>query len=126
MEKLRILLIDDEEIVLIGWREELKSVGYDIRMALDGERALEMLKEEKADIVITDLVMPNMDGVEVCKRIKALHPETVVVFVSGHPQEIEKKQMDFIRAGGRDELLRKPILKDEILDVIKKITKEME
>ena len=81
-------------------------------------------RQYATDLVSTDLVMPNMDGVEVCRRVKALSPETDVVFVSGHPREIEKHHMNFLKEGGRDEFLRKPIFENEILEVTKKIFKE--
>ena len=63
MEKLRILLVDDEAIIVIGWQKELEPEGYDVRTALTGQEAVAMAKEEKPDIVITDLVIPDMNGV---------------------------------------------------------------
>ena len=121
MKKNKILLVDDEEIVLAGWQEVLESSGYDVRTALSGKEALEIVNKEKPDIVFTDLVMPDMNGIEVCKRIKEIYPDLDVVFVSGHPLEIEKYLMDFLNAGGRDEYLRKPLYKEEILKITKQI-----
>lgn len=117
----KILLIDDDETVLALWEEQFKSAGYHVRAALNGEKAIDMIKKERADIVFTDLFMPKMNGVEVCRRIKELCPDTEVVFVSGHPQEIEKHLMDFIKAGGRDEYLRKPLFENEMLEITEKI-----
>jgi YesN/AraC family two-component response regulator len=121
MNKLRILLVDDEAIILIGWQKELEPEGYDVRTALTGREAVEMAKEEKPDIVITDLVIPDMNGVEICRKIKEMYPDTNVVLVSGHPVETKNYVMDFINAGGRDEYLRKPLIEDEIRNTIKKI-----
>ncbi|GBE06499.1 MAG TPA: response regulator [Nitrospirae bacterium] len=125
MGKGNILLVDDEEIVLVGWREELKSAGYTVRTASNPQKAIDMVREEKPDIVFTDLAMPKMDGVEVCRQIKAIYPDTEVVFVSGHPQEIEVHLMDFVNAGGRDEYLRKPLLENELIEVTEKICREL-
>jgi CheY-like chemotaxis protein len=124
MKRVKILLVDDEEIILVGWQEALEPSGYMVRTSLSGKKAVEMAREEKPDIVVTDLVMPGMSGVEVCKKIKEMYPDTEVVFVSGHPHETEKQMMDFLKAGGRDEFLRKPLFKDEIIKVIEKITRE--
>ena len=124
MGKARILLVDDEEIVLVGWKEELKAVGYDVRTATSGKKAIEIAKEEMPDIVVTDLVMPEMNGVEVCRNLREMYPDLEVLFVSGHPIETEKRLIDFIEAGGRDEFLRKPFLKKELIDVIEKIINE--
>jgi CheY-like chemotaxis protein len=121
VEKTRILLVDDEAIILLGWQKELESEGYDVKTALSGRAAVELAKEEKPDIVITDLVMSEMNGVEVCRQIKEMYPDTKVVFVSGHPLETQKHLMPFINAGGTDEYLRKPLLEDEITKTVKKI-----
>ncbi len=125
MKRNRILLIDNDEIVLVGLKEELKSAGYNVRTALSGEKAIEMIKEERTDIVFTDLVMPGMNGVEICKRLKTLYPDIVVILISGHPKEIEKHQIDFNTAGGIDEFLRKPLLENEILEIAEKTFRKL-
>ncbi len=124
MEKRKILLVDDEELVLVGWREVLETAGYQVRTALSGKKAVEMAKEEKPDIVITDLVMAEMNGVDVCREIKKTFPDVDVLLVSGHPDEIRKCQMDFMLAGGRDVFLRKPLLNEELVDTVKSILSE--
>ena len=122
--KVKILIADDEELILIGWKKELESEGYEVRTALNGKEAVDEAAREKPDIVITDLIMPEIDGVEVCRKIKEMYPDTDVVFVSGHPVQTEKQIMDFISAGGRDEYLRKPLLENEIRDVIKGLVED--
>ena len=71
-----------------------------------------------------NLVMPNMNGVEVCKNIKKISPDIEVVFVSGHPSELETHIVDFISSGGREEYLRKPLIENELIDAVNKIIKE--
>ncbi len=124
MGKIKILIVDDEELILLGWKKELESEGYEVRTASNGKEAVDEAAKEKPDIVITDLIMPGMNGVEVCAKIKEMYPDTEVVFVSGHPVQTEKQIMDFIAAGGRDEYLRKPLLENEVRDVIKTIVEE--
>jgi len=123
MKKADILIVDDEKILLEGWKEELTLAGYSVKTAESGKEALEMIKDDKPDIVITDLVMPGMNGVEVCRQVKGIYPDVEVLFVSGHPREIEKHLMDFLKAGGRDEFLRKPMIENELIEVIEKVTK---
>ncbi len=124
MGKVIILLVDDEAIALSGWKFSLESAGYYVKTALSGGNALEIIEEEKPDIVFTDLIMPNMNGVEVCKNIKAIYPDIEVVLMSGHPGELEKHLTDFLEVGGRNECLRKPMLKDEIIEIADKIVIE--
>ena len=69
--------------------------------------------------------MPEMGGVEFCGKIKEMYPDTEVVFVSGHPTQTEKQIMDFIDAGGRDEYLRKPLLADELLSVVRDLAENV-
>ena len=121
MNKISILLVDDDELILLGWQKELETECYDIRTASSGNEAVELATEAKPDIVITDLVMPGMNGVEVCTRIKDIHPDTEVVLVSGEPLEVQDHLMKFLSAGGTDEFLRKPIIDDELRTTVGKI-----
>lgn len=124
MPPVKILLVDDEEIIRVAWTAELETAGYQVRSASRGEQALQLAKEERPDIVITDLVMPGISGVEVCRELKEIYPDVEVVFVSGHPSELEKNLLNFIRVGGREEFLRKPLLEDELIRTIEKVVKE--
>src|SRR5438128_11201504 len=69
-EHKRILVVDDEPQITRVLRTSLSSHGYDIRVANDGETALEIMKDWPPDLVITDLSMPNMDGLELCRRLR--------------------------------------------------------
>ncbi len=124
MAKASILLVDDSEIFLRGWQVALESADFKVRTTTRGEKAVEMASEYKPDIVVTDLVMPGMNGVDVCRSIKEISQEIEVVLISGYPDEIKKYQLDFIKAGGRDEFLRKPLFEEEIIEAVKKILRE--
>ena len=71
VEKQRVLVVDDEPQITRVLRTVLSSHGYDVRTAAEGEAAYAVFGEWKPDLVITDLVMPRMDGVELCRRIRA-------------------------------------------------------
>jgi YesN/AraC family two-component response regulator len=124
--KARILIVDDEALILLGWEHSLKSAGYDVKTALTGKEAIEITLEQKPDIVITDLIIPEMNGVELCRRIKTISPETEVVLISGHPEEIYNYQRDFISAGGRDTVLIKPLSVIEMIKAVETIMREKE
>ncbi|MDD4956862.1 MAG: response regulator [Candidatus Omnitrophica bacterium] len=127
MLKGRILVVDDEEIILMGIKGELEACGHEVVTVSNGKQALELVSEARFDIAFVDLVMPGLNGVEVCKGIKKEHPDTEVVLISGHPSEIFKYQMDFYKAGGRDEVLRKPfVLGNELSRVVDNILREKE
>jgi two-component system KDP operon response regulator KdpE len=75
----RILVVDDEPQITRVLRTSLSSQGYDIRVANDGETALEILKDWTPDLVITDLSMPNMDGLELCQRLRAKSQLPIII-----------------------------------------------
>ena len=86
--------------------------------------AIEIAHKQKPDIVITDLIMPGMNGVELCRRIKEVSPATEVVLLSGHPEAVNKYQRDFVSAGGRDTILSKPLSIVEMIGAVETIMGE--
>ena len=64
--KARVLIVDDEALILLGGQSSLQSAGYEVKTALNGKAAMEIVRKQKPDIVITDLSMPEIDGVELC------------------------------------------------------------
>ncbi|MBW2486789.1 MAG: response regulator [Deltaproteobacteria bacterium] len=84
MEAYSILLVDDDPFILEGIGADLESQGFKLTEANSGGRALELLAKQKFDLVITDLVMENVDGIQVLKEAKALHPDTMVIILTGY------------------------------------------
>jgi len=118
MEK--ILLIDDEEDIIRVLSMSLRSDGYDVVTALSGKEGLEVFEKESPDIILTDIRMPGMDGLEVLKRVKDLDPETEVIIITGHgdiDSAIEALQ------NGASDFINKPV-RDETLSIALKRAKE--
>jgi anti-anti-sigma factor len=82
MEK--ILVIDDEKPTLMMFRLTLAAYGYDVLTAENGQEGLELFERERPRIVLTDIKMPGMNGIEVLQRIKAIDPATEVIVITGH------------------------------------------
>ena len=78
-DRARILVVDDEPQLIRVLRTGLKSRGYDVRGASDGESGLESFIEWHPDLVITDLAMPNVDGLEFCRRLRAISQVPIIV-----------------------------------------------
>jgi len=121
----KILVVDDERIVLTAFQIELKDAGYDVKVALSGGEAVELVKNEHFDIIFTDLIMPEMNGTQLCREVKAINPEVEVILFSGSPYEVEEQQERFIDAGGRDELLRKPLADNTLVSITENLMKEI-
>jgi PAS domain S-box-containing protein len=107
----KILLIDDEPDILRVLGISLKADGYEVIPALNGSEGLEAFSREKPSIVITDVKMPGMDGIQVLKKIKELDPDTEVIIITGHGdidnaiESLKYGASDFISKPVRDEAL---------------------
>ncbi len=102
----KILIIDDEEAIVRVLSISLKSDGYEVITALDGPSGLEVFDKELPDIVLTDIKMPGMDGIEVLKQVKERRPEAEVIIITGHG-DIENA-IEALKYGASD-FLNKPI-----------------
>lgn len=110
-ENQRILIVDDEPQITRVLRRSLTSHGYEVRSAADGESALETFGDWRPDLVITDLSMPNVNGIELCRRLRKLSTVPIVVLsVKGE----EKTKVEALDAGA-DDYVTKPFGMDELL-----------
>ena len=100
MKNIKVMLLDDEAIILSGQKYSLESACNYVKTALCG-KAIEVVEREITALVINDMIIPNMNGVEVCKNIKARYPNIEAVLVSGSPDEIRKYLLDFLHSGGQ-------------------------
>jgi two-component system KDP operon response regulator KdpE len=107
----RILVVDDEPQITRVLRTSLTSQGYDIRVANNGETALEILKDWTADLVITDLAMPVMDGVELCRRVRAKSEVPIIVLSVRGEERTKVQALD----AGADDYVTKPFGINELL-----------
>lgn len=110
-EHKRILVVDDEQQITRVLRTSLSSHGYDLRVANDGETALEIMKDWNPDLIITDLSMPNMDGLELCRRLR---PSTQVPIIVLSVRGEERTKVQALDAGA-DDYVTKPFGIEELL-----------
>ena len=107
----RILVVDDEPQLARVLRTGLKTHGYDVRVAADGLSALETFGDWRPDLVVTDLAMPNLNGLELCRRLRELSKLPIIVLsVRGE----EKTKVEALDAGA-DDYVTKPFGMDELL-----------
>jgi two-component system nitrogen regulation response regulator NtrX len=107
-----ILIIDDEEGIRTSLAGVLEDEGYTVRLAADGEEGLAMAREEMPDLVLLDIWMPGLDGLEVLQRLKAVFPGLSVVMISGHGT-IETAVRS-TRLGAQD-FIEKPLSLEKVL-----------
>jgi DNA-binding NtrC family response regulator len=118
--KLDVLLVDDENEFVDAFAERLRLRGFNPQIANNGEQALRMVEEGNARIMILDLKMPGIDGLEVLRLVKKKHPEIQVIILSGHGSE---KDEDTARNLGAFEYLRKPADIGAVLEALSRAEK---
>jgi len=110
-EHRRILVVDDEPQITRVLRTSLAAQGYDIRVANNGETALEIMKDWTPDLVITDLAMPNMDGLELCRKLRSGSQVPIIVLSVKSEERTKVKAL----ALGADDYVTKPFAIGELL-----------
>ncbi len=111
-----ILVVEDEPDLLVGLRQNLEVEGYRVLHAGDGARGLETAVKEKPDLVILDIMIPRMDGLEVCRQLRARGQTTPILMLTAKSQEVDKVvglEM------GADDYLTKPFGLRELLARVK-------
>jgi CheY-like chemotaxis protein len=110
-----ILVVDDDSQVRATIGRAVAALGYPVREAADGERALALVRAERPGLVILDYVMPNMDGAAVARAIAKLDPDIPIVFSTGHAA------LRTLRAAAGDDVpvLEKPFTLDELDELLR-------
>lgn len=110
-QQARILVVDDEPQILRVLRTGLKTHGYDVRVAADGVSALETFDDWHPDLVVTDLSMPNLDGLQLCQRLRALSQLPIIILSVRGEERMKVEALD----AGADDYVTKPFGMDELL-----------
>ena len=118
--KKRVLAIDDEPSMNEWLKILLEHAGYDVRTALIGTRGEELFRTWRPDVVVTDMMLPDIDGIELVRKFKALEPEAEVIVITG--QGNIPRSVEAVKAGAFD-FLEKPIDAERLLDKLEKAMK---
>ncbi len=119
----KILVIDDEQPTLAMFRLFLKAYGYEVLLAENGFQGLEIFRKEGPPIVLTDIKMPGMDGLEVLRQVKEIEPRTEVIVISGHGDMDLAMQALQLNAS---DFLSKPVQKSELDIALKRAEERIE
>src|SRR5512146_1927945 len=118
MEKANILIVDDEKDICMALNMLLTKEGYTVKEAYNGEQAMERIKQENFDVVMTDIKMEKMDGFEVLKQVQKVSPETSVILMTAFATV--GSAVEAMRAGAAD-YITKPFLNEEIRRTVKRL-----
>jgi len=119
-----ILLVEDDPFLIDIYKSKLKEVGFEIETAEDGEKALRKTKEKKPDLMLLDIVLPNIDGWEILKKIRSdpgLKDLKVIVLSNlGQKEEVEKG----MALGATKYLIKAHFTPSEVVEEVKKLLKK--
>jgi len=110
-EKQRVLVVDDEQQITLVLRSGLTKHGYDVRVAAEGEAALELFRLWTPNLVVTDISMPNMGGLELCRRLRAVSDVPIIVLSVKGEEATKIEALD----AGADDYVTKPFGMGELL-----------
>ena len=133
-EMAMILIVDDEEDVRIALKQVLERAGYDVSLAATGKEGLDVMKQQGADLVITDVIMPGIDGITTARTIREKYRDTRIIVMSGggkaapdayEPDAISTRSyLASASSAGADCTLTKPFDRNEILRVVRSLLEE--
>lgn len=114
----RILIVDDEQDIRDVARILLEGCGYAVKCAEDGQAALQILGQEPFDVVLTDMLMPEMDGVELINELRRRNPAQSIVAMSGGGHAPRESYLQIARLCGAQALLAKPFNREQLVRAV--------
>ena len=119
----KILIAEDDPGIQLSLKDEFESEGYQVFTADDGEKGLIMIKEQKPDLIILDIMLPELDGYEVCKKLRREGDNTPIIMLTVKDQEIDKVLGLEL---GADDYVTKPFSLRELLARVKSILRRVQ
>jgi CheY-like chemotaxis protein len=117
----RLLVVDDNEDMRQSMKRLLEHFGYEVSVARDGRHALEMQQQAHADVLISDIFMPDTDGLETIKQFREAFPAIRIIAMSGGGASLEADYLSTASVVGADAILRKPFSKESLLQALEKL-----
>jgi len=111
---IRILLVDDDDLSRGAIHKMLERAGYSVESTHDGDEVIRMYGQEAADLVITDLIMPDKDGLEIIQELRRINPKVRILAISGGGRVDANEYLAVARKFGAVEVLSKPFTKEDL------------
>jgi CheY-like chemotaxis protein len=117
----RILLIDDDPVIQNAFSQFLIKMGYEVQQAENGKAGLARMRQEKPDLVITDIMMPEMDGLEILLQIRGSHRDIPVIAISGGMRALPINFLQQAKLFGASRVFEKPVELDVLHDAVREL-----
>ena len=117
----KIIVVDDDEQICGLFKDILEEEGHEVRTANDGLKAIELFKADASDLILTDIYMPDKEGIETILELKSQQPDVRIIAISGGGQLGAEFQLDIAERVGALKTLRKPIRKRELIEAVNEV-----
>lgn len=117
----RILVIDDEPYILLMLKEMLEKAGYEVDLASNGREGMALFEKDSADLVITDIFMPDKEGLEVILELKKRRPELKIIAMSGGGRTFPGSYLETAKHFGADIIFQKPFKQKDLISAVKEL-----
>lgn len=117
----RILIIDDEPHILVMLKKMMERAGYEIDLASNGKEGIELFQRSPADLVITDIIMPEKEGLETIREMKRIHPRLKIIAMSGGGKISAENYLETARIFGATRIIEKPFTQGEMVTAVKEL-----
>jgi len=116
-----LLVIDDEKLVRWSIQQSMEKEDFKVVSSADGNDAIEKIQKERFDVIITDLVMPGMNGLEVARRAREIHPETKIIMMTAHGSLLDRQEAQKV---GVTNFINKPFQVNEVKAIVSRLISE--
>ncbi len=117
----RILIIDDDHHILLMVKKMLERAGFEVDLASNGEEGLKLFKKLSVDLVITDIIMPEKEGLETIREMKKLRPDLKIIAMSGGGKVSSKNYLDTAKIFGATRILAKPFTQKQMVSAVREL-----
>jgi two-component system response regulator (stage 0 sporulation protein F) len=114
----KILVFDDEPSILLMLKKMLERAGHEVDMALNGSDGLELFEKNKPDLLITDIIMPQKEGLEIIIELRKKHPDLKIIAISGGGRIGPDGYLPSAKHFGADLVFQKPLVQKEFIEAV--------
>lgn len=119
----KILIIDDEPHILLMLKKMLEKYDYEIDLAANGVEGLELFRKSKPELVITDIIMPEKEGLETIREMRRIRPDLQIIAMSGGGKVSADSYLEIARIFGAKKVIAKPFTKQEMVSAVQELLK---
>ena len=120
----RILVIDDEPSILLMIKKMIEKAGHEVDIALNGTEGLELFEINTPDLIITDIIMPQKEGLEIILELRKKHPDLKIIAISGGGRFGPEGYLPSAKLFGANMIFQKPLIQKEFMEAISKLLSE--